>query len=175
MIVGQQDRADPSRVPPGAASLWVECHCPARPRAAGPDWEARFADRMLDRLAEHAPGLREAVVDTTVTPPLGLEARDPNLLGGDVGGGSAAPDQLLVFRPVAGWSSYALPVRGLFMCGAASHPGGGCTACRAATRLRRAAPQPARPALSRLRGVGARLRGAGPRQCGSPSSPSTTR
>jgi phytoene dehydrogenase-like protein len=80
---------------------------------------------MLDRLAAHAPGLREAVVDTTVTPPSALEARDPNLVGGDVAGGSAAPDQLLVFRPVAGWSSYALPVRGLFMCGAASHPGGG--------------------------------------------------
>ena len=125
LIVGQQDRADPSRVPPGAASLWVECHCPARPRDAGPDWAARFADRVLDRLEAHAPGLREAVVDTTVTPPLALEARDPNLVGGDVGGGSAAPDQLLVFRPVAGWSSYALPVRGLFMCGAASHPGGG--------------------------------------------------
>ena len=125
LIVGQQDRADPSRVPAGAATLWVECHCPARPQDAGPDWEARFADRMIDRLAAHAPGLREAVVDTTVTPPLGLEARDPNLIGGDVGGGSAAPDQLLVFRPVAGWSSYALPVRGLFMCGAASHPGGG--------------------------------------------------
>jgi phytoene dehydrogenase-like protein len=125
LIVGQQDRADPSRVPAGAASLWVECHCPARPQDAGTGWEERFADRMLDRLAAHAPGLREAVVDTTVTPPSALEARDPNLVGGDVAGGSAAPDQLLVFRPVAGWSSYALPVRGLFMCGAASHPGGG--------------------------------------------------
>jgi len=125
LIVGQQDRADPSRVPAGAASLWVECDCPARPRDAGSGWEDRFADRMVDRLAAHAPGLREAMVETTVTPPLALEARDPNLVGGNVGGGSAAPDQLLVFRPVAGWSSYALPVRGLFMCGAASHPGGG--------------------------------------------------
>ena len=125
LIVGQQDRADPGRVPPGAASLWVECHCPARPRDAGPGWEQGFADRMLDRLVAHAPGLRESVVDTTVTPPLALEARDPNLVDGNVAGGSAAPDQLLVFRPVAGWSSYALPVRGLFMCGAASHPGGG--------------------------------------------------
>ena len=125
LIVGQQDRADPGRVAAGAASLWVECHCPARPRDAGPDWEVRFADRMIDRLEAYAPGLRAAVVDTTVTPPLALQDRDPNLVGGDVGGGSAAPDQLLVFRPVAGWSSYALPVRGLFMCGAASHPGGG--------------------------------------------------
>ncbi len=125
LILGQQDRADPSRVPAGAASLWAECHCPARPRGEGPGWEQAFADRVLDRLERHAPGLREAVVDTTVTSPLGLQDRDPNLVGGDVGGGSAAPDQLLVFRPVAGWSPYRLPVRGLWMCGAASHPGGG--------------------------------------------------
>ena len=130
LILGQQDRADPSRVPAGAASLWVECHCPGTPRgdAAGglaDDWAPGFAERMLDRLEAHAPGLRELVVDTTVTTPLDLQRRDPNLVGGDVGGGSAAPDQLLVFRPVAGWSSYALPVGGLYMCGAASHPGGG--------------------------------------------------
>jgi phytoene dehydrogenase-like protein len=130
LILGQQDRADPSRVPPGGASLWVECHCPARPRGdaadeLGADWAAGFADRILDRLVDHAPGLRERIVDTTALTPLDLEGIDPNLVGGDVGGGSAAPDQLLVFRPVAGWSSYALPVAGLYMCGAASHPGGG--------------------------------------------------
>ena len=125
LIVGQQDRADPSRVPPGAASLWVECHCPAVPVDAPADWAGAFAERLLDRLEAHAPGLRAHVVDTAATPPLGLQERDPNLVGGDVGGGSAAPDQLVVFRPVAGWSSYALPVAGLWMCGAASHPGGG--------------------------------------------------
>jgi len=130
LIVGQQDRADPSRVPPGAASLWVECHCPARPVADAADelpadWRAGFAERVLDRLAAHAPGLLELVVETTVTTPLDLQARDPNLVGGDVAGGSAALDQQLVLRPVAGWSPYALPVRGLWMCGAASHPGGG--------------------------------------------------
>lgn len=146
LILGQQDRADPSRVPPGAASLWVECHCPARPVGEGPGWEERFTERVLDRLEEHAPGLRSAVVDTTVLSPLDLEERDPNLVGGDVGGGSAAPDQLLVFRPVAGWSPYALPVDGLWMCGAASHPGGGVhglcgrNAARALLRRSRLSP-----------------------------------
>ena len=125
LIVGQQDRADPTRVPAGGAALWVECHCPARPVGETGDWVPAFADRVLDRLESHAPGLRARVVDTTVVPPLGLEERDPNLVGGDVGGGSASPDQLLVFRPVAGWSPYRLPVGGLWMCGAASHPGGG--------------------------------------------------
>jgi phytoene dehydrogenase-like protein len=146
LIVGQQDRADPTRVPPGAASLWVECHCPARPAGEDGDWAPAFAERVLDRLEAHAPGLRERVVDTTVVPPLALQERDPNLVGGDVGGGSASPDQLLVFRPVAGWSPYALPVRGLWMCGAASHPGGGVhgmcgrNAARAVLRAARLRP-----------------------------------
>ena len=123
LILGQQDRADPSRVPAGAASLWVECHCPATPPESG--WHERFASRMLERLEEHAPGLTTSIVDATITAPLDLQGMDPNLVGGDVGGGSASVDQLLVFRPVAGWSSYALPIGGLYMCGAASHPGGG--------------------------------------------------
>ncbi|MCU1589707.1 MAG: FAD-dependent oxidoreductase [Frankiales bacterium] len=125
LILGQQALADPSRVPAGAAGLWVECHCPAVPKNAKRGWEKRFADRMLARIEDHAPGLRDLVVDTTVTTPLDLQALDPNLVGGDVGGGSASIDQMVVFRPVAGWSSYALPLGGLYMCGAASHPGGG--------------------------------------------------
>ncbi|MDT7571866.1 MAG: hypothetical protein QOE05_2040 [Actinomycetota bacterium] len=125
VILGQQDRADPSRVPAGAAALWLECHCPATPKNAKRGWEKRFADRLLSRVEQHAPGVRDLLVDTTVTSPLDLQQRDPNLVGGDVGGGSAAIDQMVVFRPVAGWSSYALPIGGLYMCGAASHPGGG--------------------------------------------------
>jgi phytoene dehydrogenase-like protein len=125
LILGQQDRADATRVPAGAASLWVECHCPAEPARAEPGWERRFADAMLNRIEEHAPGTRDLLVDVTVTPPLALQAMDANLVGGDVGGGSASLDQMVVFRPVAGWSSYALPVGGLYMCSAASHPGGG--------------------------------------------------
>jgi phytoene dehydrogenase-like protein len=140
VILGQQDRADPTRVPPGAATLWMECHCPARPEGVTRGWEKRLRDRMLARVETHAPGLRDLVVATTVTAPLALEAADPNLVGGDVGGGSAALDQTAVFRPVAGWSSYALPVAGLYMCGAASHPGGGvhgrCGANAAGTVLR---------------------------------------
>jgi phytoene dehydrogenase-like protein len=140
IILGQQDRADPTRVPAGAAALWVECHCPAAPKNAKRGWEKRFADRLLARIDAHAPGVRELVVDRTITTPLDLQAIDPNLVGGDVGGGSASIDQMVVFRPVAGWSSYALPVGGLYMCGAASHPGGGvhgmCGRNAAATVLR---------------------------------------
>ena len=62
LILGQQDRADPSRVPPGAAGLWVECHCPARPVDEPDDWAQPFAERVLDRLEQHAPGLRSRIV-----------------------------------------------------------------------------------------------------------------
>ena len=165
LILGQQDRADPTRVPPGAASLWVECHCPARPRGdaggrlagdrADGDWADGFAERVLDRLEAHAPGLRSRVVDTTVLTPLDLQGRDPNLVGGDVGGGSAAPDQLVVFRPVAGWSPYALPVGGLYMCGAASHPGGGVHG-QPGRNAARVVLRDARLAMPRLRALAAR-------------------
>ena len=65
------------------------------------------------------------MVATTVATPLDLQRRDAALVGGDVAGGSASLDQLAVLRPAAGWSPYVVPVRGLFLCGAASAPGGG--------------------------------------------------
>jgi phytoene dehydrogenase-like protein len=46
-------------------------------------------------------------------------------VGGDIGSGSMALDQQLVFRPVPGWFRYATPVRGLYLCSASAHPGGG--------------------------------------------------
>src|SRR5205807_1696089 len=54
-----------------------------------------------------------------------LEAENPNLVGGDLGGGSMALDQQLVFRPVPGWFRYSTPVHGLYLCSASAHPGGG--------------------------------------------------
>jgi phytoene dehydrogenase-like protein len=110
---------------------------------------------MVARLEAHAPGLTGSIVDRTITSPAALQDLDPNLVGGDVGGGSATVDQMVVFRPVAGWSSYALPVGGLYMCGAASHPGGGvhglCGRNAAGTVLR-----DARLGLGKLRELRAR-------------------
>ena len=54
-----------------------------------------------------------------------LEAENPNLVGGDLGAGSVAIDQQLVFRPVAGWFRYDTPIKGLYLCSASAHPGGG--------------------------------------------------
>jgi phytoene dehydrogenase-like protein len=122
LVVGQPTVADPTRAPQGGHTLWVETHVPARPREGS--WES-FLDRVLDRLDAHAPGLRGRIVGTSVHTPAQLEAANPNLVGGDLGAGSMALDQQLVFRPVPGWFRHATPVRGLYLCSASTHPGPG--------------------------------------------------
>jgi phytoene dehydrogenase-like protein len=126
LVIGQQSCADPSRAPAGGHTLWLETHVPTKPEA-GP-WASvsdAFLERVLDRLEAHAPGLRARIVGHAVHTPVDLEAKNPNLVGGDLGGGSMAIDQQLVFRPVPGWFRYATPVRGLYLCSASAHPGGG--------------------------------------------------
>jgi phytoene dehydrogenase-like protein len=134
LVVGQQSVADPTRAPAGGHTLWVETHVPPVPvgDAAGliragswPQVCDAFLDRVLDRLDRHAPGLRDRIVGTSVRTPPDLEAENPNLVGGDLGAGSVAIDQQLVFRPVAGWFRYDTPVQGLYLCSASAHPGGG--------------------------------------------------
>lgn len=136
LIIGQQCIADATRAPAGAATLWVETHVPPHPRGDGADasrvfdgWagEAReiFIERVLARLEAFAPGVRARIVGQFVRTPTELQAMNPNLVGGDVGGGSSAIDQQLVFRPVPGWFRYSTPIKGLWLCSASAHPGGG--------------------------------------------------
>ena len=100
-------------------------HVPPAPREGPwPSVRDRFLDRVLGRLEEHAPGVRDLIVGTHVRTPADLEAANPNLVGGDVAGGATAVDQQLVFRPVPGWFRYSTPVKGLYLCSASAHPGG---------------------------------------------------
>ena len=125
LVIGQQSVADASRVPAGGSTLWIETHVPPRPREG--DWATcrdAFRDRVIDRIATFAPGLRERIVGEHVMTPPDLEARNPNLVDGDLAGGSTALHQQLVFRPVRGWFRYNTPVKGLYICSASSHPGG---------------------------------------------------
>ncbi len=57
--------------------------------------------------------------------PKDLERENPNLIGGDSLGGSHHLDQFFLFRPIAGWSRYRTPVKGLHLVGAATWPGAG--------------------------------------------------
>lgn len=73
--------------------------------------------------------------------PEGLEAANPSLVGGDIGGGTHQLHQQLVFRPVPGWSPPTTPVRRLYLGSSSAHPGGGvhgaCGANAARAALRR--------------------------------------
>jgi len=126
LVVGQPTVADPSRAPDGGHVLWLETHVPPHPKEGS--WSQLrepFLERVLDRLDAHAPGVRSSICGHAVHTPPDLEAMNPNLVDGDLGGGSNALDQQLIFRPVPGWFRYSTPIRGLYLCSASTHPGGG--------------------------------------------------
>jgi phytoene dehydrogenase-like protein len=83
-----------------------------------------FADRCIAKLAEYAPNVPGAVLHRQVLSPLDLE-RVYGLTGGNIFQGAMNANQLYFFRPVAGWADHRTPIGGLYLCGAASHPGGG--------------------------------------------------
>ena len=134
VLYGQQSRADPSRAPAGAATGWAYTRVPRRVKGdaggslTGSWTEAeleKFASRIEDRVEQRAPGFRDLILARHVMGPQELQARDANLGGGAINGGTAQLHQQLVFRPVPGWFRYATPVQGLYLCSASTHPGGG--------------------------------------------------
>lgn len=83
-----------------------------------------FADRCFDIMNEYAPNFKNSVIARQVLSPVDLE-RVFNLTGGNIFQGSMALNQLFLFRPVVGHTDYRTPVKGLYLCGSAAHPGGG--------------------------------------------------
>ncbi len=91
------------------------------------NWDDRkeaFGDRCVEMLARYAPNVPAAIEHRQVLSPLDLE-RTFGITGGNIMQGAMGPHQLYSFRPVAGWADHRTPVPGLYLCGAASHPGGG--------------------------------------------------
>jgi phytoene dehydrogenase-like protein len=84
----------------------------------------RFAERCIDIMTEYAPNFRRSVIDYQVLSPVDLEARF-GLTGGNIMQGTMSLSSLSFMRPVPGYADYRTPVRGLYLCGAATHPGGG--------------------------------------------------
>jgi phytoene dehydrogenase-like protein len=117
---------DPSVAPPGRhlMSIFVQYAPYALREATWDGLRESFADRCFDVLDEYAPNFRRAVLARQVLTPLDLE-RTFNLTGGNIFQGAMIPSQLFSLRPVAGYADYRTPVRGLYLCGAAAHPGGG--------------------------------------------------
>ena len=77
------------------------------------------------RIEGLAPGFRSLIRARHVVAPPDLERMNANLVGGDLGGGSARIDQQLFLRPFFPWFGYATPVRGVYLCSASTHPGAG--------------------------------------------------
>jgi len=88
------------------------------------DIKESFADRCIETIARFAPNVPDAIIHRQVLSPLDLE-RTFGLTGGNIMQGAMNFNQLFATRPVVGWADHRTPVRGLYLCGAASHPGGG--------------------------------------------------
>jgi phytoene dehydrogenase-like protein len=117
VLVGQQSLADTSRAPAGQHTLWTYCHTPN-----GSDVDMTDAiERQVERFA---PGFRDVVLARHSAGNAWYEAYNPNLVGGDIAGGSHGGLQLL-FRPRPGVRSYRTPNPRLYLCSASTPPGGG--------------------------------------------------
>jgi phytoene dehydrogenase-like protein len=120
---------DDTLAPPGrhVASLFCQHVAPQLP--AGASWDTHreaVADLMIDTVNAYAPNFKAAVLGRQIMSPLDLE-RTFGLLGGDISHGAMNLDQMFSARPMLGYGNYRGPLRGLYMCGAGTHPGGGVT------------------------------------------------
>jgi phytoene dehydrogenase-like protein len=125
LVIGQQSLADPSRAPAGAHTLWAYSHVPSTLLGGWPAHRDAFADRIEKRIEGLAPGFRGLIRARAIAAPDDLEAMDENLVGGDLGGGSARFSHQLFFRPVFPYFRYRTPIRGLYLASASAHPGAG--------------------------------------------------
>ncbi|MGQ0698713.1 MAG: phytoene desaturase family protein [Panacagrimonas sp.] len=117
---------DTTLAPPGhhIVNLFVQYAPYTLSRGSWDEEREVFADRCVAQIDEYAPNFAASVLHREVLAPPDLERRF-NLTGGNIFQGAMPLHQLFSFRPVPGWSDYATPVKGLFLCGAAAHPGGG--------------------------------------------------
>ncbi|AOL95778.1 phytoene desaturase family protein [Porphyrobacter sp. LM 6] len=109
------------------ASLFCQQFAPELPD--GRNWDDEqdaAADTIIDTVEKHAPGFRASILGRQVLSPKGLFDTF-GLVGGDIMHGHMSLDQLWSARPVLGNGAYRGPVKGLYMCGAGNHPGGGVT------------------------------------------------
>ena len=128
--------------PPGKHLLSIFVQYAPYKLAEG-NWDGikeQFADRCIDALAEYAPNVPGAIEHRQVLSPVDLE-RTFGITGGNIMQGAMSPHQLFCFRPVAGWADHRTPIEGLYLCGAATHPGGGIMGAPGRNAAIRDAPQ----------------------------------
>ena len=117
---------DPSVAPPGkhVMSCFVQ-YAPYNLKEG--TWDEKreeFGDTVIDTIAEHAPNIKDIILHRQVLTPLDLE-REFGLSEGNIFQGELTLEQLFFLRPAPGWAQYRSPIKNLYMCGSATHPGGG--------------------------------------------------
>ena len=120
---------DDSLAPPGqhVASLFCQHVSPTLPDGrCWDDCREEVADLMINTVNSFAPNFKSSVIARQIHSPLDLE-RKFGLIGGDIFHGALSLDQLFSARPVLGYGDYRTPIKGLYQCGAGTHPGGGVT------------------------------------------------
>jgi phytoene dehydrogenase-like protein len=117
---------DPSVAPPGkhVMSCFVQYAPYHLNNGTWDEQREAFGDAVIDAIAQHAPNIRDVILHRQVLTPLDIE-RTFGLTEGNIFQGELTLEQLFFLRPVPGWAQYETPVKGLFMCGSATHPGGG--------------------------------------------------
>ncbi len=139
IVVGQPASLDPSRVPEGKGLLWIQLQELPRhilgdaagviPIPADGRWteavREAYADRIVARIAEHIPNLKENIIARSVLSPADLEAININLVGGDPYGGDCSLDQYFLWRPLRALKNHQTPLKNLYHIGASTHPGPG--------------------------------------------------
>jgi phytoene dehydrogenase-like protein len=117
---------DPSVAPPGkhVMSCFVQ-YAPYHLREGSwDDQREAFGDTVIDTIVQYAPNIKDVIRHRQVLTPLDLE-REWGLTEGNIFQGELTLEQLFFLRPAPGWAQYRTPIRNLYMCGSATHPGGG--------------------------------------------------
>ncbi len=120
---------DDTLAPPGQHVASLFCQQFDFELPGGRSWETereRAADHIIETVERYAPGFKDSILARQILSPLDLERRF-GLIGGDIFHGRMSLDQLFSARPVLGHGSYRSPIKGLYMCGSGTHPGGGVT------------------------------------------------
>jgi phytoene dehydrogenase-like protein len=117
VLLAQQSQFDETRAPRAQHTLWAYCHVPH-----GSAFE--MSARIEAQIERFAPGFRDCILARHVMKPADLEARNANLVGGDINGGAANFFQLIA-RPVWSPTPYRTPLPGVYLCSSSTPPGGG--------------------------------------------------
>jgi phytoene dehydrogenase-like protein len=122
--------SDPSIAPPGKHVMSIFVQYAPYDLAAGTTWENEreaFGDAVIDTLSTFAPNLKDIILHRQVVTPWDLEHRF-GLSEGNIFHGELTLEQLFFLCPAAGWADYTTPIRNLYLCASATHPGGGVMA-----------------------------------------------